>query len=133
MAFHTQDLANGVRVYLGDSGRYLPANTYVFSLTYTTLGQVGFFSDHDELYWNVTGNGWGYPIEQVEATVNVPGITVDDITGNTAYTGYQGSREQHYMANVTDQANVVFKPLKPLLPNKGSPSLWLEKRFCNAT
>ena len=29
--------------------------------------QLGFFEDYDELYWNVTGNSWTFPIEQAEA------------------------------------------------------------------
>ena len=34
--------------------------------------QLGFFDDFDELYWNVTGNGWEFVIEKVEALVVLP-------------------------------------------------------------
>ena len=29
---------------------------------------IGRFDDYDELYWNVTGNGWAFPIDRAEAT-----------------------------------------------------------------
>ena len=42
-------------------------------LRYRTTRQLGFFDDHDELYWNVTGNGWDFPIDAASATVALPG------------------------------------------------------------
>lgn len=37
-------------------------HTYV--VTYTVSGAIRYFTDHDELYWNVTGNNWNVPIEK---------------------------------------------------------------------
>ncbi len=41
-------------------------------ITYRTNRQLGFFDDHDELYWNVTGNHWSLPIDSVSARVTLP-------------------------------------------------------------
>ena len=42
-------------------------------LVYRTDRQMGYFSDHDELYWNATGNGWSFPIDHASARVLLPG------------------------------------------------------------
>jgi len=61
--YHTEDHDNGVRVYIGNPDVELPPGRHTYAITYTTAHQLGFFADHDELYWNVTGNGWQFPID----------------------------------------------------------------------
>ena len=34
-----------------------------YSIRYRATRQLGLFKDYDELYWNVTGNGWVFPID----------------------------------------------------------------------
>ena len=56
---------------------FLKPSRYTYSLTYRTNRQIGFFERFDELYWNVTGNGWRFPIERAAAVVELPtGATV---------------------------------------------------------
>ncbi len=52
-----------MRVYLGSKNVCLEPGEYTHAIEYRTSRQLGFFEDHDELYWNVTGNGWAFPIE----------------------------------------------------------------------
>src|SRR5688572_12728307 len=66
---------NGVRIYLGSKSVMLPRGEHTYELNYRTDRQTGFFSDYDEIYWNATGNGWAFKIDQVTATVHLP----DDI------------------------------------------------------
>ncbi|HVG92659.1 MAG TPA: DUF2207 domain-containing protein, partial [Alphaproteobacteria bacterium] len=70
--YHTEDLSDGVRVYFGSSSFNLPPGPHTYQFTYRTNRQLGFFRDHDELYWNVTGNGWKFPIDAATATVFLP-------------------------------------------------------------
>ena len=37
----------------------------------------GGYGAHDELYWNVTGNGWPFPIRRASATVTLPAAGAD--------------------------------------------------------
>ncbi|HJT97712.1 MAG TPA: DUF2207 domain-containing protein, partial [Rhodanobacteraceae bacterium] len=67
--FHTEGQDNGIRVYFGSESTLLPPGEYTYVLRYRTTRQLGFFADHDELYWNVTGNGWDFPIDAASATV----------------------------------------------------------------
>lgn len=99
--WHTESRSNGVRVYVGDANRLLNTGEYTYRIRYHTDRQLGFFTDHDELYWNVTGNGWMFPIDQVSASVQLPGaVTSDDITIE-GYTGAFGSRGQDYTTERT--------------------------------
>ena len=98
--YHTEDRDNGVRVYLGKSDVLLDPGDYTYTLTYETDRQLGFFADHDELYWNVTGNGWIFPIERATAIVRLPGGIPRDKITTEGYTGPQGSKEKAYRSSV---------------------------------
>ena len=68
----TERLANGVRINTGND-TFLPTpGEFTFTIRYRTTRQLGFFADHDELYWNVTGLGWRFPIDEVHARVSLP-------------------------------------------------------------
>lgn len=43
-----------------------------YEISYTVLGAPTYFSDHDELYWNITGNSWQVPIEKTQASIFLP-------------------------------------------------------------
>jgi uncharacterized membrane protein YgcG len=95
--WHTEPRVNGVRVYVGDAATNVSVGEHVYELTYATDRQLGFFADHDELYWNVTGNGWDFPIEHVSAEVRLPAKL--HVTAHEAYTGPAGAKGRDY----TDQ------------------------------
>ncbi len=61
-------------------------------LRYQVLDGLKFFEDHDELYWNVTGDEWEVPIELATARILLP----PGVTGLRAlnFTGSYGSRQQ---------------------------------------
>ena len=51
---------------------YIPGavdTTRTVEITYTLRNAVRFFDDHDEFYWNVTGNDWPVPIDHASAFV----------------------------------------------------------------
>ena len=98
--YHTEKLGNGVRVYIGSSNVFLNPGAYTYTIRYRTDRQLGFFDDHDELYWNVTGNGWAFPIDTVSATVILPDSVPPDDILITGYTGLAGSTAQDYQAEV---------------------------------
>lgn len=58
-------------------------------LTYSADNALRFFEEHDELYWNVTGADWDYPIQAVTAEVVLP----EQVTGvrMTSFEGEHGS------------------------------------------
>jgi uncharacterized membrane protein len=47
-------------------------STQTISIEYTVSDALRFFEDHDELYWNVTGDEWDVPIQSANARVILP-------------------------------------------------------------
>ena len=81
-----------------------------------TTGQIGFFADYDELYWNVTGTGWIFPIDRVRATVELPpGAGAYNAKG---YTGAEGETGTDYAVSRDSLGNTVFMTTRPLGPTK---------------
>ena len=117
--YHTQSQSNGVRIYIGNKNRYLTPGDYTYTIKYKTSRQIGFFDKFDELYWNVTGNGWGFHIDKATATVILPeGISSSDLK-YIAYTGKQGSRSAGYIARVINNHTVWFETTSGLRPREG--------------
>ncbi len=119
-AYHTERRENGVRVYIGRSDTMLPHGVHTFVLVYTTSRQIGFFADHDELYWNVTGNGWELPIEHASATVVLPEAVPRDRVHLEAYTGFQGARDRGYRSSIDPRGgDAHFETTVPLEARQG--------------
>ncbi len=94
--FVVDDMRYGRRVTIGDDQVLLSPGEHVFTLTYRTDRQLGFFADHDELYWNVTGNDWQFPIDRVSVDVHAPDIVARQLTEISAWSGVKGAREQSH-------------------------------------
>ena len=83
-----ENLANGVRIKLGSPDSYVATGRRLYQIHYRVTRELGFFKDYDELYWNVTGNGWGFPIDQAGIQINLP--TPAQFGQRAFYTGPQG-------------------------------------------
>ncbi len=117
--YSKEGLRNGIRIKMGDASTLLPAGEHIYELTYTVNRELGFFPDHDELYWNVTGNGWAFPIDQASATVSLPGPVQPNDLKLTGYTGPQGSRERNLTSDRVDASTVRFATTTPLGSGEG--------------
>ena len=117
--WHSVRETNGIRVFFGSSSVDLEPGEHTYVFTYSSDRQLGFFADHDELFWNVTGNGWEYPIEHASCTVILPGTAWQQITGLTAYTGPQGATGTAYTMSRDTGGNPVFTTTAPLAQFEG--------------
>ena len=95
-------LSNGVRVRIGNAAQMLPHGRHVYEITYRTSRQLGFFRDHDELYWNVNGNGWTFGMDRIAAEVTLPAAVPAEKLQLEAYTGLQGERGRDYEAEARE-------------------------------
>jgi uncharacterized membrane protein YgcG len=110
----TERLSNGVRINTGNDN-FLPVPAdYTYTLRYHTTRQLGFFPDHDELYWNAIGTGWIFPIEHGSVEVRFPAPVSTDSIRVTAYTGPQGAKGSDYTANLPSPGIATFQLTKPL-------------------
>jgi len=90
------------------------ARTVVFR--YRVANALRFFADHDELYWNVTGDEWDVPIEAASARIRLPA----GVTGlrTLAFTGSYGSRAQDAdVQTLSDGVNIAMR--RPLAFHEG--------------
>ncbi len=97
--YRIEDLSNGKRIYIGNKNYFIQNGIHTYTVEYKTNRQVGFFNDHDELYWNVTGNGWAFSIDKVSAVVNLPSGIPSGKIKSYAFTGSYGSRGRDYITS----------------------------------
>jgi uncharacterized membrane protein YgcG len=116
--YHVGDLSNGKRVYMGRKDVFLTPGEYTYTLVYKTDRQLGFFTDHDELYWNVTGNGWSFPVDEASATIELP-PAAGKVLSYEAFTGVQGAQGKDFRAWVAASEQIAFVTTKPLGPYEG--------------
>lgn len=115
----TESRRNGVRLNTGDDSLLPGPGEYTFTIRYRTSRQLGFFEDFDEFYWNVTGLGWVFPIDQASATVRLPGPVAEADLRLDHYTGPAGSDISHARATVLAPGRVRIETGQPLGPREG--------------
>ena len=117
--WRTEERQNGVRLYIGRADRNLPHGLHRYEIRYRTDWQLGFFADRDELYWNVTGNGWSFIIERATAAVVLPQALPEASLALEAYTGHAGEKGGDWRARVDAEGRARFMTTAPLMPNQG--------------
>ena len=113
----TEPMANGVRVRIGSSNVTLARGQHEYVIRYRTTRQIGFFRDYDELYWNATGNGWTFAIDQAEARITLPSAV--PIKQSAFYTGPQGAQGKDATVVEQQPGRIVFRTTRPLPPRTG--------------
>lgn len=114
--WHTESISGGIRIYAGSADVRVTPGRHRYVFTYKTNRQIRYFDDHAELYWNVTGNGWIFPIRSATATVTLPpGVAATD---TVFFTGPQGGTGKNARVDETG-AGLVFATTAPLDANEG--------------
>jgi uncharacterized membrane protein YgcG len=114
----TEGAGNGVRVRIGDGDIFVPHGEHTYVIRYTTTRQLGFFEGYDELYWNVTGNGWAFPIDQAEARIRLP-EPVPFGPERAFYTGPQGATARGAAVVSEQPGAIVIRTTTTLQPYEG--------------
>ena len=83
-----ESISNGKRVRIGSKDVVVQSGTHNYTIKYQTARQLGFFEKYDELYWNVTGTGWDFKIQDASVNVQLPANAV--IQQSAVYTGSFG-------------------------------------------
>ena len=89
--FTRRPVAGVVRIYIGRKDAFVRPGVHTYVLTYRTTRQIRFFPGHDELYWNVTGDAWAFPIRRAWVEATLPEGA--EIIRHALFTGARGSRE----------------------------------------
>ena len=107
---------NAYRIRIGDADVLLDYGDHTYVIEYEVKNQIRYFDSHDELYWNVTGNYWLFPIEAASARIALPDGA--RVTEAIAYTGKSGDVGQDY--SYRQDGNVlVFETTRPMARFEG--------------
>ncbi len=112
-----------VRIRIGDADVNV-SGKQSYIVHYRLAGGLGFFEDHDELYWQVTGTEWPVPILHAAATVTIDSplaATSSDTTGWSAwcYAGWaESSSSERCTAAFTGAGRYHFESRR-LDPGEG--------------
>ncbi|WP_313192225.1 DUF2207 domain-containing protein [Shinella zoogloeoides] len=114
--YHTESIRHGIRIFFGSSDTQLAPGFHDYRLTYETSRQIRFFDTHDELFWNVTGTEWAFPIHRASATVTLPaGVSAQELT---YFTGPYGATDRN--ARAENRGNrALFETTRALGPQEG--------------
>ncbi len=106
---------NALQVRIGDADIFIPQGQHEYLIKYRVKHQIRRFDDYDEIYWNVTGNYWDFPIDKATATITLPKV---GLVKHSAYTGGRGSTAHNY--TFSQNGNIYrFETTKPLDIHEG--------------
>ncbi|OGW37549.1 MAG: hypothetical protein A2Y97_04425 [Nitrospirae bacterium RBG_13_39_12] len=98
---------NVVNIRIGDPDKYVEGNqTYLVS--YKVENAILFFDDHDELYWNVTGNYWPAQIREASANVFLKLDKKSEDMWAACYTGAYGAKESDCKVETFNNSGEFF-------------------------
>ena len=116
---------NAQIIRIGNPDRWLNYREHVYEIRYSVKNQIRYFDTYDELYWNVTGTYWQFPILSASASVSLPeGARVARTNVFTGAFGDTGRAANYRVSNGRHR----FETTEPLGSRAGMTiSLQLEK------
>ena len=105
-------------IRIGDPDSYVSGEHWYY-IEYESAFLTNGFDDHDEFYWNVNGNGWDVPIEEMHVSLTVPSGAKWKDRYATCYAGYYASTDQDCERKVSDDKTYEFSVNGGLLPAQG--------------
>lgn len=107
-AYEVKQERNGdyLRLRIGDPDRTV-IGEQLYVIEYEADRALRFFQDHDELYWNVTGDAWDTTIKQASARVTIfadPGEPMQ----TRCFTGAYGSHDEACEITVSSNTQVEY-------------------------
>jgi uncharacterized membrane protein YgcG len=117
--WHSELRSNGVRTYFGSANRMLEQGVHEYQFEFVTDRQLGYFEDHDELYFNAIGLGWKFPIDHGVVTVNLPFTAPAESLQIDVYGGGYGDGTFDALVKAQSGRQVRIETRQPLRPNQG--------------
>ncbi|MEQ1610905.1 MAG: DUF2207 domain-containing protein, partial [Hyphomonadaceae bacterium] len=94
--YATETDGGAFRIRIGDEAVLIDPGPHEFEIKYRVRNQVRYFDGFDEVYWNVTGNYWAFPILAARAGITLPaGARVSATRGYTGSLGADGADYTH--------------------------------------
>jgi uncharacterized membrane protein len=107
-----------VKIRIGSANRTVKG-LVVYNIRYLVRNALRHFPEHDELYWNVTGNEWPAPIESASATLRLPGGAEFEWIELAGYTGGYGQRSREVSVTEPQPGVAGWVTTSRLAPREG--------------
>lgn len=115
--YEVENIEGGKRIRIGSGDVLLRPGIHEYKIVYRMDRAARMFADHDEFYWNATGNYWQFPILAASARVTLPGGA--QITELNVYTGGQGATGADARFEQLSDHQARFTMTRPLQPYEG--------------
>jgi uncharacterized membrane protein len=113
--FTTSYEGENIKFQVGDADKYV-SGTKNYIISYVIRRAVNYFPDHDELYWNFTGDKWLFPIESASVKVVLP----ENARENLQYKCFQGLFGSTNECAVVAKDNILeYSSIGPLYSSEG--------------
>lgn len=96
---------NDAVIKIGDADKDVNGEK-VYIINYTIEKAINYFDNHDELYWNVTGNDWPIVIEQASVVVFLPEKTSELSLQTDCFFGSYGGNNNCLSSIITEADGV---------------------------
>ncbi|WP_417580121.1 DUF2207 domain-containing protein [Pelagibacterium sp.] len=110
-------ISGGQRIRIGSADALLGIGEQRYEIVYRMDRAARLFDEHDEFYWNATGNYWSFPILRARALVTLPEGA--QITELNAYTGQTGLNGAGAAIEQIDDRSARFTVTRALGPGEG--------------
>jgi uncharacterized membrane protein YgcG len=103
--YSVSNVGGNIRIKIGDPNRTFEGSK-IYVIAYHATHAVAQLKDKDEIYWNVTGNDWNFPIRRAMAEVVLPYGTAS--SEQACYFGPPQSTERCAPNNSNAPLNTTF-------------------------
>lgn len=109
---------NNLRIKIGDPDETITGE-HTYSIFYNVQNGLKYFSDHDELYWNITGNEWQIPINNSSVTVWLPENILKSNLQADCFTGIVGAKGKDCDFEISATGKVFYRSLSGFSAGEG--------------
>ncbi len=107
--------SGNLELKIGDADKLISGSQH-YTIEYFINRVINSFSDHDEFYWNATGNDW--PVDIKEANIKITWPQNAEMFDNNCFTGSYGSNTSNCQIDVQDNSvNLSIRDV--LTPGEG--------------
>ncbi len=119
-AYHLKAMKDSIRVYFGSKDHLLKNGQHTYAFTYQMNRHINFLENDGvaELFWNITGDGWKFPIEKSRVAFQLNSSNPKSLNFEVAYTGKYGSRGEDFKL-VSGNDIVEVETTRTLNPGEG--------------
>ena len=111
-SYRTECSNQGFKIRIGSASAVLEPGMYVYTLHYHIQDAINFLKNYDEFRWNITGNGWDFPIAKATTTIQLPeGSSLRELKG---YTGKVSHPNINNVTSITRGSKITFTTIRPL-------------------